>query len=177
MKKIQFYSLELDSNLIYAELPREQEYDFFREDIYNLPLEYPYIAKMINGVFSDCTPQFGGGPIFSKKLRDIINQFVPQDGIEWIHLKVENKDGSPHDGYVPRLVPRPDMWEFLHESSIITEHGDIMVPRLSTEKLQNIHYVQFVESTNRFYISEELKQAIQEAKCTGIGFEKIKMYP
>ena len=174
----QFYKLEQEaSSKLWANVGREHEYDFWEERIYDVPLEYPHPFKMINGDFKDYTGT-DTAPIFSKKFRDIINEFVPKENIEWIHVKVENKDGSLHDAYVPRFIPMQHMFDVLNEEySVITEHGDIMMPRLSIEKTKDKHFIRMLENSLMNYVSEDLKKAIQKAKLTGVSFKKVKMYP
>ena len=174
----QFYDLlEEHHSKLWANVGREHKFDFWREDIYNLPLEYPHVFKMIHGDFQDYTGT-DTAPIFSKKLRDIINEFVPKEEIEWIHLTVKNKDGSSHDAYMPRFIPMPHMFDVLNEElSVITEHGDIMVPRLSMEKTKDRHFIRMLENSLINYVSADLKKAIQKAKITGVRFKKEKIYP
>ncbi|CAA6809576.1 MAG: Unknown protein [uncultured Sulfurovum sp.] len=174
----QFYDLEQEKeSILWANVGREHKFDFWHEDIYNLPLEYPHVFKMIHGEFQDYTGT-DSYPIFSTKLRDIFNEFIPKERIEWIHLTVENKDGSLHDAYMPRFIPMPHMIEVLNEKlSVFTEHGQIMVPRLSTEKTKDIHFIRLVENSLINYVSVDLKKAMQKAKVTGVKFKKVKMYP
>ena len=132
---------------------------------------------MINGEFIDYTPT-DTYPIFSTKLRDIVNEFVPKDSIEWIHLTVEDKDGTKHDAYMPRFIPIPDMFDVLNEElTVLTEHGDLMVPRLSSEKTKDKHFIRLIGNPLINYVSEDLKKAMQKAKVKGVKFKKAKMYP
>jgi len=174
----QFYAMsEENDSILWANVDDRYKFDFWREDIYNLPLEYPHIFKMIYGDFLDYTGT-NTSPIFSKKLRDIFNEFIPKENIEWIYLKVENKDGSLHDAYMPRFTPMPHMFDVLNEElSIITEHGDIMMPRLSINKTKDKHFIRFIKNSLMNYVSSELKKAIQKAQITGVKFKKINMYP
>jgi len=174
----QFYDLGQEKeSILWANVGREYEYDFWEERIYDLPLEYSHVFKMIHGDFLDYTGT-DSYPIFSIKLRDIVNEFIPKEEIEWIHLKVENKDGSKHDAYMPRFIPMPHMIEVLNEElSVFTEDGDIMMPRLSIEKTKDKHFIRLVENPLINYVSADLKKAMQKAKVTGVRFTKEKMYP
>ena len=175
----QFYTLEdEDHKKTWAEsCCYEHQYDFLRDDLYKQPLEYPYMYEMRNGVFKDYTGT-DAHPIFSKKFRDIINEFVPKDKLEWIHIKVKDKDGTIKDAYVPRFIPKPHMFEVLNEElTVLTDLGELMVPRLSTEKTKDKHFIRLFENSYINYVSEDLKKAIQKAKLTGVKFEKVKMYP
>ena len=174
----QFYDLlEEHHSKLWANVGREHEYDFWEERIYDLPLAYPHVFKMIHGDFLDYTGT-DAYPIFSTKLRDIVNEFVPKENIEWIHLTVENKDGSRHDAYMPRFIPMPHMFDVLNEElTVLTKDGDLMVPRLSTEKTQDKHFIRLLENPLISYVSEDLKKAMQKAKITGVKFKKVKMYP
>ncbi|WP_133169621.1 imm11 family protein [Campylobacter blaseri] len=175
----QFYKLlQEDDRKLYATIEKGHEFDFWEEDIYKLPLEYPYKLKMVNGELKDYTGS-RIRPIFSKKLRDIINEFVGEDEIEWIHLKVESKDGSSlDDAYVPRFKPVPHMFDVLNEElTILTSDGDIMVDRLSAEKTKDKHFIRLLENTLKNYVSQDLKKAMVKAKVTGVTYKKEKMYP
>jgi len=175
----QFYDLKQEKeSILWANVGREYEYDFWEERIYNVPLEYPHVFKMIHGDFKDYTGT-DSDPIFSTKLRDVFNEFIPKEKIEWIHLTVENRDGSLHDAYMPRFIPPPPhMFDVLNEElSVLTEHGDIMVPRLSTEKTKDKHFIRLLENSLINYVSADLKKAMQKAKVTGVKFKKTKMYP
>jgi nicotinamidase-related amidase len=181
MKKVKikkFYNLRQEKDiLLFAEVEKGYELNFRREKIYDVPLEYPHHFKMINGDFSDyvagyCTPN-----IISEKLKNLIEQFE-KTKIEWVHVKVENKDGSLHDGYFPRFVPVPHMFDVLHEDTLLTKHGDIMIPKLSASKTKDRHFIRVLENSAYTYVSEDLKKAMQEANITGIAsYSKVKMYP
>jgi len=175
----QFYTLqqEPDSKTWAHSCCDEHKYDFLRDNLYKQPLEYPYMYEMINGVFKDYTGT-DTHPIFSKKFRDIINEFVPKDKLEWIHLKVKDKDGTIKDAYYPRFIPKPHMFDVLNEElTVLTDHGHLMVPRLSAQKTKDKHFIRLFENQLYDYVSEDLKKAIQKAKLTGVKFKKVKMYP
>ena len=174
----QFYTLEdEDHKKTWANVGDEHKYDFWEDSIYNLPIEYPHVFEMINGVFKDYTGT-DTAPIFSKKFRDIINEFVPKDKLEWIHIKVKDKDGTIKDAYYPRFIPKPHMFDVLNEElTVLTDHGHLMVPRLSAEKTKDKHFIRLLENSLYDYVSEDLKKAIQKAKLTGVKFKKVKMYP
>lgn len=173
-----FYDLKQEKDsILWANVGREYEYDFWHEEIYDLPLEYPHIFKMIHGDLADYTGT-DSYTIFSTKLRDIVNQFVPKEEIEWIHLKVENKDNTLHDAYMPRFIPMPYMIGVLNEElSVFTEDGRIIMPRLSSEKTKDKHFIRLIENSLINYVSVDLKKAMQKAKVTGVKFKKTKMYP
>jgi len=176
MREKKFYDLIEDNHWdIWANVDDEYHYDFWHEKIYNVPLEYPHIFKMIHGEFLDYTGT-DGQAIMSEKLRDIINAFVPEGELEWIHLTVENRDGSLHDAYMPRFTKVPHMFDVLNEEkTILTEHGHLMVPKLSKEKTKDKHFIRILENQLITYVSEDLKKAIVKAKCRGVNFERKKL--
>ena len=176
MSEKKYYKLlEENHSKLWANVDREYKFDFWREDIYKLPLEYHNIFRMKNGEFADYTGT-NSQPIVSYKLKKIISQFVPRNEIEWIHIIVENKDGTQYDAYMPRFIPIPNMFDVLNEElSVVTEHGDIMMPYLSKKKTKNKHFIRLLENPLMNYVSEDLKKAMLEAKVTGVKFKKIKM--
>ena len=172
----QFYNLIENNHWdTWANVAEEHHYDFWHEKIYEVPLEYPHLFKMIHGEFLDYTGT-NDQVIMSKKLKDIIDAFVPKGELEWIHLTVENKDGSLHDAYMPRFVEVPHMFDVLNEEfTKLTDQGHLMVPALSKEKTKDRHFIRLLENQLITYVSEDLKKAIQKAKVTGVNFEKKKM--
>ena len=73
MKK--FYHLEdEDDSKVWANVEEGHDFDFIGEKIYDMPLEYPYKFKMINGHFLDYTPT-DTYTIFSEKLKKIVDKF------------------------------------------------------------------------------------------------------
>lgn len=177
MRKKQYFTLEQEKDtLLFAELPEEYEREFRRERIYKIPLEYPHHFKMINGDFADYVSGYLTPNIISKKLKNLIEEFEKTQ-IEWVHVKVENKDGSLHDGYFPRFVPIPNMFEVLCDDSLVSEHGDIMIPKLSFSKIQGRHFIRLLENYRYTYVSSDLKKAMQKAEIKGIGtYSKAKVY-
>lgn len=175
----QFYNADQEPDrVLWANATEGHEYDFRREKIYKLPLEYPHIFKMVHGDFKDFTGTNGAAPIFSKKLRDIIMEFVPKEELEWIHVQVENKDGSLNDAYIPRFQPMPHMFDVLNEElTRLTSDGDLMVPRLSEKKTKNKHFIRLLENPLYTYVSADLRKAMMKAKITGVKYKKEKMYP
>ncbi|PID47405.1 MAG: hypothetical protein CR967_04195 [Proteobacteria bacterium] len=174
-----FYKLEQEyDKTFYAEVDDKYEFDFWEEKMYRLPLEYSHKFKMKNG---DTMPDFTYtnicSCIYSKKFKNLINEFVSQNEIEWIHLQVINKDNSISDAYYPRFIPIPHMFDVLDEErTILTDHGDIMIPYLSAEKTRDKHFIILLENQLYVYVSAELKKAIQKAKITGVRkFIKARM--
>jgi len=178
MQEKKFYNIhENKHGDVWANVGDEHEYDFWHEKIYEVPLEYPHIFKMIYGNFLDYTGT-DDQAIMSKKLRDIIDEFVPKGEIEWIHVIVENKDTTLHDAYMPRFIKVPHMFDVLNEElTILTEDGHLMVPKLSSEKTKDKHFIRLLENQLITYVSEDLKKAMQKAKIKGVNFEKEKMVP
>lgn len=176
MKEKIFYNIhENKHGDTWANLAEENEYDFWHEKIYEVPLEYPHKLKMINGKFLDYTGT-NDQAIFSPRLRDIVNAFVSSEELEWIHVIVENQDGSLNDAYVPRFIKVPKMFDVLNEDlTILTADGHLMVPKLSREKTKDKHFIRLLENQLITYVSEDLKKAIQDAEISGINFEKEKM--
>ena len=130
----------------------------------------------IKHLWQDYQPNNLAWPLMSEKMKDVVSAYLKgKEGIVWIKAIV-NAGNETKEYFIPR---------FLHKLDVIDEQKTLFVPGtahiikpvFSYAKIDNYSIFfapqDYWEITSGLYVSEALKKAIQEAKLTGIGFEKI----
>lgn len=172
-----------------AELIRELD------GIYEMPFEFS-LKKVSTGandliysndftdlkeLFQDYQPNSLAWPMMSVKLKDIFFQnLTASEGVNWITCIV-NADELKKNYYILRFSQQFDVLDI--ERTMFVPGTDLVIrPSFSLNKIQKYSFFTKPSShdlwkiTPALYVNESLKESIQNAKLTGISFEKVRVY-
>ncbi|MBT1688997.1 imm11 family protein [Dawidia soli] len=115
-------------------------------------------------------------PLMSPKMRNVIEQnLTSAEKIDWIAANVYGGD-EKRTYYILRFTEENDVLDSIKTKFV--EGSNIMIlPYYSIAKVEGLALFgvpgMFWEITASIYVSENMKNALQSAKLTGVKFEKI----
>jgi hypothetical protein len=133
----------------------------------------PIVLRPGPGTMPDYLPSDVGSPS-SRRLRSIIQRFQrPDDAIQWLEAKVLDRTGKLLDYWFLQFTESADAidWE---RSRVIDREKEVLGKIvLDAEKIKGRHVFGAPQSDVRVMISQELKDAIDAAKRTGITYSRV----
>ncbi len=130
----------------------------------------------VKDIWLDNQPNSLAWPLFSERLKDIINKSLTGlEGLDWLTAKI-NGNGEQRIYYIPRFKKMLDVLDI--EKTIFVQGTDhIIRPVFSLSKIKFYSMFSMPSShdlwkiTTGLYVSETLKKAIQKDKLKGVDFE------
>lgn len=131
----------------------------------------PVMMRLCDGGFPDYLSSDLGGRICSERLKTILSQGASsKDVLQWLEVSV--KTGRTVKNYHILHFPRPPC--VLNADKTVFAGDDFVVKAVLCAKAIEPHSV-FCYPKNEgiaLFVSENVKQAIEKARCTGIDFYK-----
>jgi hypothetical protein len=121
---------------------------------------------------TDYLPNNVGVRLCSRRLRDVLDlRRSGEDEVQWLEAVVVDASGRTHDYYVLHLPSHPDV---LDEARTIRVGRDFVVkPVISRGQARNHCVFSFPGAAIRLIVADEVKVAIERARCTGVTFEAV----
>ena len=133
-------------------------------------------------VWLDYQPNNLAWPLMSERLKSVIEaNLTGNEQIDWIACNVKNGTGEK-TYFVLRFNKMLDVLD-IQKTMFVQGTDHIIRPVFATSKISSYNIFTKPSShdlwkiTSGLYVSEALKKAIQQAKLTGIVFEKVSVYP
>lgn len=118
----------------------------------------------------DYQPNNAGVRLCSKRMRHVIDGVLgPRDHAQWLPAVVADVFGVEH-GY--NVMHVPDLDDVLDDDASLVVDGFTVKPVLSIAKTEGRNVMRVPESILTLIVSEKVRQAILNAGCSGINFEK-----
>lgn len=134
----------------------------------------------VKQVWTDYQPNSLAWPLFSKKLKSVIDANLSgYEGMEWISARV-NGEGKEMAYFIPRFT---NILDVLDETKTIFVSGTglIVRPVFSLSKIESINVFPKPSSnglwkiTPSFYVNNIIKETAMKANLTGLSFEKVRV--
>jgi len=110
--------------------------------------------------------------VYSELFRRVVDSHkAAEDSIEWMRFEVA-ADGEIRDFYVPVF---PDCPDILHREKSIFAGDFVVKPVIDARKVGTRQVLAFDPNSDRFFISDRIRQALVSAGCRGIEFSKTAM--
>jgi len=161
-------------------------------DLSNLPFEFHLIKlntskngiyesndlSSINNLWLDYMPNNLAWPLFSQKLKNIIDMKLSGlEGIEWLNAKI-NTRFEKIDYFIPKFNRKLDVLD-LNETKFLEKSNHIIEPYFSFLKIKNFsvfHNPSFSwQITTEIFVNNHIKKMILNEQLTGIKFEKANI--
>lgn len=168
-----FYALaHIESDLLgvgYA--PSDCGFDLLGEGKYGEGWEtVTFILE--DGGFADYQINDMGWPLCSERLKEIIESFrAPEDTLEWLDATVITAGGEARKYYILNLPIRSDVLD--RKKTIFAKGGFVVKPYYSLKNINGRRIFSYPSGEFTVIISDEVKNAIASANCTGIDFLKV----
>lgn len=131
-------------------------------------------------IWLDYLPNSLAWPFMSSKLKNIVDAFLTdREGIDWIKAEVNGND-EHKTYYIPRFKKMLDVLD-AEKTLFVSGTDNVIRPCFSLVKIKNLAVFHTPIShdlwkiTSGLYINQQLKNAIQKEKITGIAFEKTRV--
>jgi hypothetical protein len=130
----------------------------------------------IKRLWQDYQPNNLAWPLMSERMKNLVNlHLTGKEGISWIIARVSGNNECK-EYFIPRFSYKHDVIDE-QRTLFIPGTNHIIKPVLSYVKIANYSLFSapqlYWEITSGLYVSQTLKNAMQKAKLTGVGFEKI----
>lgn len=119
-------------------------------------------------------------PMMSAKMKDIINQnLTGNECIDWISCIVKGR-GEKRLYHIPRFNKRPDVLD-VDKTIFVAKTDHVVIPWFSTSKIRSLSIFTQPFSHNLWkitpalYVNESVKRSIEEARMTGVDFERARV--
>ena len=124
------------------------------------------------GEMTDYLPSNVGMRLISKKLRGAIEAAAPGAGIEWLAATVT--DNESHETSEYWVLHPTEVLDVLDRAASEIARADFVVrPVLDSARLDGASVFIFSEGDQRVVVSRAVRQAIEAAGCTGVGFTEL----
>jgi hypothetical protein len=131
-------------------------------------------------IWLDHMPNNLAWPIFSAKLKEIVDNHLNHDeDVYWISANVSGC-GESREYYVPRLGTMHDVLDN-DKTSYVTGTGHVIRPWFAATKLNNLSIFPLPQEydlwkiTSSLYFRESLKRAMEMEGVTGVAFEQVRV--
>jgi len=110
--------------------------------------------------------------VYSELFRGIVESHkAAEDSIEWMKFEVA-ANGETRDYYVPVF---PDCPDILHREKSIFAGDFVVKPVIDSRKVGTRQVLAFDPNSDRFFVSDKIRQALILAGCRGVEFSKVAM--
>lgn len=139
-------------------------------------ISYSNDLTSLKTVWSDYLPNNLAWPIFSLRVKEIINENLSgNEGLEWIKAKI-NYNNHKKEYYVPRFKFELDVLD-TEKTKFVPGTNQIIKPIYSNSKLKKLSVFHEPSSIWQvglgFYVSEKIKNSLEQDNLTGMTFEEV----
>jgi hypothetical protein len=132
----------------------------------------PPSLVVYSGKLTDYLPSNVGMRLVSAKLREAIDGAAAGAGIQWLPASVTEKDS--HAGFEYWILHPTKVLNVLDTARSEMARMDFVVrPVLDPSKLDGTPLFIFSEGDQRVVVNDRVRQAIEAAGCTGVGFSEV----
>jgi hypothetical protein len=170
-----FYKISFFQDFIYGVGVPENKENFDVPDEGVITDWEPIILKLEEGSFSDYQANSAACRLCSIKLKSIIEQHKSsQDEIQWLPMIVKDENGEEREYFILHF---PVMYDVIDKEKSTFFGGNRLIKPVFSLKKIGEHKVFNYHSSNffSFFISEDIKKAIEKTKCTNLNISKIKV--
>ncbi|CAN5855476.1 hypothetical protein BH23ACT12_BH23ACT12_04650 [soil metagenome] len=133
--------------------------------------EPPWLV-VYSGKLTDYLPSNVGMRLVSAKLKDVIDGAASGVRIQWLAASVTDKDShATCEYYVLHPVEVADVLDTTR--SEMARMDFVIKPVLDSGKLNAAPVFIFSEGDQRVVVNDRVRQAIEAAGCTGVGFTPL----
>jgi len=164
-----YYFLESaeDDAIGMATAPENYSFDVLSEGVSYEDWE-PVPFTLQDGIFADYQLNDLDWTLCSAKLKSVIDGNAAKDDvIQWLDAMVVDQNGKEARYYILHLPYRP---EVLDREKTIRDDEFIDTPVLDLRLVKNHRVFSYSGAGSRVIVAEEVKTAIERAKCTGMEF-------
>jgi len=127
-------------------------------------------------IWLDYQPNNLAWPLMSEKMKEVIEEHLTgNEGIKWASVNIIS-DEDKRIYYIPRFTNTLDVLD-REKTNYVEGTNHIIKPVFALSKISNFALFyqpqEFWQITSAIYVNDELKQRIQQADLTGVGFENI----
>ncbi len=132
----------------------------------------PLSLRLTGREAADYLANNAGARLCSPLLRDVIDEHLtPEHGVQWLDAAVVDRSGQRKPYFVLHFTSHPDV---LDERRSITARGNFVVkPVIARSRAEAYHAFSFPGGSTRIIVSNQLKDAIEAAGCSGVDFAAV----
>ena len=135
-------------------------------------VDWPPLQLMIDAEPADYLVNDAVVRLCSPRLRSVIDTVGGEVGdLQWLDASVATSTGEVLRYFVLHFPSLPDV---LDRGQTLTNGPHVVRPVVSLTRAAGYHILGFNPGGIRTIVSAELKRAIVEVGCTGVGFENVK---